>query len=483
MKIASTEQQLAFNEIKNGKGNVALQASAGTGKTFVLLESLKLIPRLKKSVFLSFSNAIVNEIKERIPSYVKASTLHSLGCRMIKAKYPSANITENKYFNLALQKFPKTERNKETYRNCYAIQDLCNYARLTLTPFKERALQQLCETYCLDAHDKCVSIAESILKSNVKANVIQMDFADMVTLPAMFPEFINETFDYIFLDESQDCNAAQTKFIQNILNPKGGRLISVGDHFQSIYGFQGSSIDSFKKIQEQFKATVLPLTVTYRCAKKIVELAQTVYPDVIQPHPDAIEGDVRQGSLMEAEAGDMVLCRNTKPLIASFFTLIANDKKAYIVGKDYEKGLIDLAETVSASDVEIVISNMERKLDNLLADLKFNGTFNPKVSPKYIALLEKCDIIELILNKIEKPSLLVSTIRDIFHEDKKAIRLISIHRAKGLESKRVFYIETFEGEKLIPSKYAKMEWELTQEENLRFVAYTRAKEQFITINI
>jgi superfamily II DNA or RNA helicase len=60
---ASPEQQLVFDEIQKGKGNIAVQACPGSGKSFTLLESLKLIPRLKKTVFLSFSNAIVNELK------------------------------------------------------------------------------------------------------------------------------------------------------------------------------------------------------------------------------------------------------------------------------------------------------------------------------------------------------------------------------------------------------------------------------------
>jgi hypothetical protein len=136
----------------------------------------------------------------------------------------------------------------------------------------------------------------------------------------------------------------------------------------------------------------------------------------------------------------MILCRNTRPLVATFFQLIAQDKKAYIVGKDYEKGLIQLAESVVALDEETVIKNIDRKLTTLISELKQSGVYNPKQSPKYQALLEKCEIIELILQKIEKPSMLVSKIQEIFREDVKAIRLTTIHRAKGLECQnRVFH--------------------------------------------
>jgi hypothetical protein len=59
--------------------------------------------------------------------------------------------------------------------------------------------------------------------------------------------------------------------------------------------------------------------------KSIVALAQSVYPEVIEAHPDSPEGVVRRGDLMEAEPGDMVICRNTKPLISAFFDFILRE--------------------------------------------------------------------------------------------------------------------------------------------------------------
>jgi superfamily I DNA/RNA helicase len=137
----SQSQLDIFQEVKTGKGNLAVQASPGAGKSFVIINSLSYIPRLKKTIFLSFSNAIVNELKPKIPSHIKASTLHSLGCRMIMAKYKDVTVDENKYFKLALKSVSKKHRNKETFRKCYTIKDICNYARLTLTPFTEDDLR------------------------------------------------------------------------------------------------------------------------------------------------------------------------------------------------------------------------------------------------------------------------------------------------------------------------------------------------------
>jgi DNA helicase-2/ATP-dependent DNA helicase PcrA len=481
MSIASPSQQKVFDSIKQTKDHIAVQACPGAGKSFTLLESLKIIPRLKKTIFLSFSNAIVNELRERIPSHITASTLHSLGCKMIMARFKSVKVDENKYFKFALEYFEK--RNKESYKKLYTIQEICNYVRLTLTTFNEDNLNDLCNKYCIDADAESILIASIILEENTTLkNLFSIDFSDMIYYPAVYSELVTQHYDYVCVDESQDTNNAQVKLIENIVRKPNGRIIAVGDEKQSIYGFTGSNIDSFQQIQKKFNTKVLPLTVTYRCAKEIVKLAQTVYPEVIEAHENAEEGIVRRGELMEAKEGDMVICRNTKPLIAAFFDFISKDKKAYVVGKDYEKGLINLAESVSSYSKEEVGINIEEKLEILLQELKDNGVYNPESSPKYTSLLEKCSILKLILEKINYAGELVNKIQEIFHEDKRSIRLLTAHRSKGLECDRVFFIETFNEEKLLPSKYAVLDWQKIQENNLLFVVYTRAKKEFVFVD-
>jgi DNA helicase-2/ATP-dependent DNA helicase PcrA len=481
MATSSPAQERVFNGVRETKDMIAVQACPGAGKTYTLLEILKLIPRLKKIIFLSFSNAIVNELKHRVPQHVKACTMHSLGCRMIMARFKGVIMDENKYFKLALEQFPV--KNKEVYKKCFTIQELCNYARLTLSDFTEESLKVLCDKYAIEANPESILVASIILEENIKLkNLRFIDYSDMIFYPAKYPELITEQYDYVCLDESQDTNNAQVQLIENIIRKPGGRLIAVGDEKQSIYGFQGSNIDSFQQIQKKFNTTVLPLTVTYRCAKSIVALAQSVYPEVIEAHPDSPEGVVRRGDLMEAEPGDMVICRNTKPLISAFFDFILRGKKAYIVGKDYEKGLISLAETVTATTKEEIEENINDKLETLIQDLKEDGVYNPENSPKYISLLEKCNILQLILNKIDRASQLVSKIEEIFHEDKKSIKLLTSHRSKGLECDRVFFIETFNKEKLLPSKHAVLDWQIVQESNLLFVVYTRAKKEFVFVD-
>jgi superfamily I DNA/RNA helicase len=56
--------------------------------------------------------------------------------------------------------------------------------------------------------------------------------------------------------------------------------------------------------------------------------------------------------------------------------------------------------------------------------------------------------------------------------------LSTIHKAKGLENNRIFFLIP----ELIPSKFATMDWQYEQEENLRYVAITRAKRELIYVH-
>jgi len=86
------------------------------------------------------------------------------------------------------------------------------------------------------------------------------------------------------------------------------------------------------------------------------------------------------------------------------------------------------------------------------------------------------------LSADELVSDLVTHIEKMFgdrdNDDRQILRLCTVHRAKGREWKRVFLL----GRNLyMPSKWAEKEWELGQEDNLVYVAWTRVKEELIEV--
>jgi hypothetical protein len=95
-----------------------------------------------------------------------------------------------------------------------------------------------------------------------------------------------------------------------------------------------------------------------------------------------------------------------------------------------------------------------------------------KETAEYDNAKEKVNVIEALYEEGMSVEGMVTKLESIFNDtSKEGIILSTIHKSKGLEADRVFIIHP---EKM-PSKFARQEWELEQESNLRYVAYTRAK--------
>lgn len=491
--IRDSELQIAvFNAVKNTNSNVAVISTAGSGKTTTILKSLHFIPKNKKTIFLSFSKAIVEELQSRIPMHVEAATLHKVGFGMFRRYFTGRKIEvkEEKYFLLAIGLIKESKGGatiaklvKKDYRAARLISEVCGYARMTLTPFERQSLQEMCAYYNIEFDEMIIDNALKLLKDALKVGkkYVMVDFVDMIYFPVAIKDIVDVEYDVVFLDEAQDTNKAQLAMLELILK-KDARLISVGDDYQCIYGFSGADVESFKRIRERPNTLTLPLSVSYRCPKKVVQKAKTVC-EHIEAWEHAKEGEERAGTWDEIKDTDMILSRTTKPLIGLYFDLLEKGVRARVVGKDIEAGLTELAEDCMSDTKEGVLQKLELKFDVLETELRAMGIQKPQETPSWRALTEKFQVINLILRKIEDTLDLIPTIKEMFHDKRQAARLMTIHRSKGLENDRVFIIEKVDGQPLMPSKWARQEWEHIQERNLSFVAYTRPKSELIFINL
>lgn len=488
-----TNEQLAiFDAVKNSTQNVAVKATAGAGKTTTILECLRYVDPNEKTTFLSFSNAIVKELTTRVPGHIKAQTLHSRGFAYLRNYDPRIKdfkLDENKYFSYAVAKLKAIREDialtKKDFRLAFIIQSMCEFARNTLTNYSDKqAMEEMCQHFNIDYDEESLKISMELLEKNAKVVRSLIDFVDMVYLPAVTPEMVTLKYKNIFLDEAQDTNAAQLRLVESMISPKGGRLISVGDDYQCIYGFSGADVDAFKRIRERPDTITLPLSYTFRCPKSHVELAREVCPEINAPD-FAKDGDHHSGTWEEIKEGDIVLSRITRPLIALYFLLIDRGTKATVVGKDFEKGLLNLLEDLveDGQTLEGFKYAMDQKRVAMINELTADGVRQPKEHFKYVSLDERLQVLKLIMRKVTTPRALTAKVKEIFADNKKAVRLMTIHRAKGLENDRVFVIIKNNGEAMMPSKYAQKDWEHQQERNLIFVARTRSKADMIFIDL
>lgn len=121
---------------------------------------------------------------------------------------------------------------------------------------------------------------------------------------------------------------------------------------------------------------------------------------------------------------------------------------------------------------------LSREQNKLLEKLQKRGVRHPAYHPKMEILQQRIEVIQCLANEVDSVKELKSMIENIFSDDVKGIILSTIHKAKGLENDRIFFLMP----ELIPSKFATMDWQFEQEENLRYVAITRARKELIYVH-
>jgi len=243
----------------------------------------------------------------------------------------------------------------------------------------------------------------------------------------------------------------------------------------SIYGFNAADDKSYEWFENFPNTKILPLTTSFRCSQAVIRKAQEIVPDIMAL-PNAPEGSVRTGNVLEeAQSGDFVLCRTTMPLVKLFFEFLTQRKKAVIKGSDIGVHLIELIGKITS--IEKLVSFWNAELASFRKDLKKEGILNPNDHSGYSVLDDKVMTL-LFLAKFSDSILdLKHKIKSIFTDDIQGIVLSTVHKIKGLEANRVFIVRP----DLLPMQVPKP-WQVIQEKNLAYVAYTRAKLDLIFDN-
>lgn len=478
------EQERIFHFIRKRNENILIKAFAGAGKTTTIVEAVNLIPKDKSIMFLAFNRHIKEELAIKLPEHVRCYTTYGLGVSAIKRKYGDKIQFDEFKLDKLIQKKAKSWNLKEEYddddgMSAYMnnMKKLVNLCKLTLT-LKAEYIPYIAEKYDIKiSKQRDIKRVLKLLDASTRDRTT-FDYTDMVYLPAidnsiwMFPQ------EYVFVDEVQDLNKCQIRIIEKILKKDKltkkitGRLISVGDSFQGIYGFTAADEKSFQWFEKFQNTKVLPLSVSFRCSKNVIKKAQEIVPD-IKALDSAPDGSVRDGNVLkEAETGDFVLCRTTMPLIKLFFEFLSQDKKAVIKGSDIGLQLIDLIGKIN--NLDKLKTFWENELRTFRNDLKATGILNPMEHSAYSSLEDKVNTLLFLSRFAHNISDLKLKIRTIFTDDIEGICLSTVHKIKGLEAKRVFIVRP----DLIPLPNVRS-WQYVQEKNLEYVAYTRAKEDLI----
>lgn len=482
----SVHQQAFFEWLAGDKGSCILKAVAGSGKTTSIVAGLRYIPGL-------------------MARDIRASTFHSVGLAAVMKKLglrtDNIKIDGNKVRQLAKLMLTDDERDLYEAFACKLVGLAKGEGIGCLTPSTEDAWFRLIEHHDLSldvdgaSEADGIHIARRLLQASStlalpkekrilalpdgcpEAPVI--DFDDMLYLPLLWKCRLWQD-DYVFVDEAQDTNPVRRAIAKLKLKP-GGRLIAVGDPKQAIYGFTGASADAMDLIAKEFSCIELPLTVSYRCPKAVAEKVRALVPYFETP-PMAKEGSVKACTLKDAlpllTHQDAILCRQTAPLVCLALGLLARGTPCHVLGREIGQGLVALVEKLGRS----------RGVDGLILKLE---AYRLREVAKHTAKGE-----EMKAAGVEDRVACVLAILDALPERERTVpgfkrrvdgmfadegfgglTLATIHKVKGKEFPRVAILAP----ELMPSKWARQQWQIEQELHLQYVAWTRPQEMIIEL--
>jgi DNA helicase-2/ATP-dependent DNA helicase PcrA len=506
--IPSPQQADFFNAVRTGRNNIILQAVAGAGKTTTLIEALRL---MNGQVFFgAYNKKIADELIIKAGEAGVArngiwmGTMHSAGFRAFRGVYKNTRVDDKKVATI-YDAFVKSHLPNDQIR----LREISSFIYKMVSFGKQYLLgvvnevdnlapwRELVDHFSMDQDlpedvevDRALLIAIDMYKRSHKACPDVIDFDDMIYAPLAYNARFFQ-YNWVLMDEAQDANLARRIMAKRMLAP-GGRFIGVGDEKQAIYGFTGAGGDSLQKLKEMFNCTEMPLTVTYRCAQKIVEHAHQ-WVDHIRAKEGAVEGSVRdiawtaksdtpavngkpwfQTENLDQE--DAILCRFTKPLVACAYAMLRAGIACRIEGRDIGKNLVKLATRWKISRIDTLNARLDDYLDNEIrkAQLKSNTKREEEVCDQVATLrifIDRCrekrlDSIQDLVNEIE--SLFADNVTNV-------VVLCTGHKAKGREWPRVFWLQT--GNRMKPGQ----PWQEVEECNLKYVITTRAMQELVLV--
>lgn len=491
---SSPFQKEIFNEIMHGAGNMVITAAAGSAKTTTIENCLRFIPEEKRKLFLAFNVSTVDKLKNEVVNgnSTRIMTFHGLGNRILRENgkiTKDTKIDEFKYSRYVKQHineltiYGETESlGMEGISYITNIISLCNYARYYMA-MKIKEIAEVAGIYGLTPVRDEYDVVRKVLIWG-EDNIESIDHTDMIWLP----NILNLTtkkylFDFIFIDEAQDTTLAHQQLVDKSFK-RGCRFVAVGDPLQQINVWCGATERAIERYESRPNTKKVLLPISYRCPKKIVEMAKQYSPDIMAQE-NAIDGEIRYDvSANGAKPGDLVLCRIISKLIEQYMSYLRSNKKAYLKGSDAVRSTyLDMISKIDAEKIDAkchtkngLVPQLYRLYFERLKDIQKQFNIDEEEAIYHyeaLNLYDNIEAIKVLSEGLTKVSELVDKINVIFNGDENdAIILSTVHKAKGMEADNVFILCP----SLMPSQLARKEWEVQAERNLLYVAITRAKK-------
>lgn len=295
MSIYDTLNDKQREAVLHTEGPLLILAGAGSGKTRVLTHRIAYLMEHCgvnpwNILAITFTNKAAGEMRERVDKIagfgsdsVWVSTFHSTCVRILRR-------------HIDLLGFANSFTIYDTDDSKSVMKDVIRSMDLDPKIYKERSFLNVIS----HAKDELISPEEFLLNAGVdfkqqlygrayseyqkalkKNNALDFDDLIVKTVElfnrhAEVLDYYQERFRYIMVDEYQDTNTAQFKFV-SLLAGKYKNLCVVGDDDQSIYKFRGANIGNILNFEKVFpEAKVIKLEQNYRSTGNILNAANAV---------------------------------------------------------------------------------------------------------------------------------------------------------------------------------------------------------------
>ena len=277
------------------EGPLLIVAGAGSGKTKVLTSRIANIIKEKKAfpnqiLAVTFTNKAAKEMQLRVSKTLGSSaiglpwlgTFHSICAKLLRRHASAVNLSSN--FTIV-----------DTDDQIRLIKNICKAENIDVKQLSPRYILAIIDKWKnkghypeevivnnKDIYEKTILPIYKIYQQKLK-DLNSCDFGDLILHSVKMLEKNNDirkiyltNFKYILVDEYQDTNFIQSKWL-NLLTNKEKNICCVGDDDQSIYSWRGAEIKNFLEFDQVYENTkIIRLEENYRSTQNILSVASSL---------------------------------------------------------------------------------------------------------------------------------------------------------------------------------------------------------------
>ncbi|MDC2969948.1 UvrD-helicase domain-containing protein [Candidatus Pelagibacter sp.] len=315
LKDLNKAQKEAVNHID---GPLLIVAGAGSGKTKVLTSRIANIIKKKKAypnqiLAVTFTNKAAKEMQNRVSKILGTSatglpwlgTFHSICAKLLRKHAPAVNLNSN--FTII-----------DTDDQIRLIKNICKAENIDVKQISPRYILAIIDRWknkgyypnevrvnYKDIYEKTILPIYKIYQQKL-IELNSCDFGDLILHVVKILEknsdikkIYSKNFKYILVDEYQDTNLIQSKWL-NLLSEDNKNICCVGDDDQSIYSWRGAEIKNFLEFDKVYKNTkVIRLEENYRSTQNILSVASNLIANNQNRIGKTLKTSMKEGDLIK----------------------------------------------------------------------------------------------------------------------------------------------------------------------------------------